>query len=91
MEKHMEKITRFNSGLIAIIFGLLSICFYQSARYTAHMAYHVSPDYLPYWFHISMILMLFSLVLTVIPTMVFICWTPQNKISTVSEKPTVEG
>jgi len=43
------------------------------------MAYHISPDYLPYWFHVSMILMLFSMTIAIISAMIFICWTPQNK------------
>lgn len=75
----MKHITRFNSGLFVIIFILLTICLYQSNRYTAHMAYHISPDYLPYWFHVSMILMLFSMTIAIISAMIFICWTPQNK------------
>jgi heme/copper-type cytochrome/quinol oxidase subunit 2 len=85
MEKHMAKITRFNSGLITIIFILLTLCLYQSSRYTAHMAYHISPDYLPYWFHVSMILMLFSMTLAVASAMVCICWTTQKEPSSNPE------
>lgn len=86
MQKLLQNITRFNSGLIAIIFGLLSICLFQSARYTAHMAYHISPDYLPIWFHICLVLTLLSLMFLVVFTMIAICWTPKNNVAVVEEK-----
>lgn len=75
----MKHITRFNSGLIAIIFALLTANFFQSGRYTAHMAYHVTLD-VPIWFHISALLMIISSIGCFIATMVCICWTPQNKV-----------
>lgn len=74
----MKHLTKFNSGLIAIIFVLLTAVFFQSGRYSAHMAYHDTLD-VPVWFHIALGLMIISLTGAVIATMVCICWTPQKK------------
>jgi uncharacterized membrane protein YidH (DUF202 family) len=83
----MKHITRFNSGLIAIIFALLAIVFFQSVRYSAHIEYHVSKD-LPIWFHIGFVLMLVSIVFSTLFCLVAWAYTPHNNLQTNAEETT---